>query len=193
MEEISKWNVIPTIKTVDQFYDNEDFLNAFAENINKFDLERYEKVIFSYHGLPKSQLDNVYPEGKCDDRNCEQGVVGDNHHCYKATCFETTKLLIEKLNLEKSKTITSFQSRLDSKWVTPFSDKVIEEFAAEGVKNILVVSPSFTGDCLETIIEIGDEYEELFIEKGGQKLDYVPSLNSNDNWVKCIVNIIGEQ
>ena len=193
MEEISKWNVIPAIKTVDQFYDNEDFLNAFAENINKFDLERYEKVIFSYHGLPKSQLDNVYPEGKCDDRNCEQGVVGDNHHCYKATCFETTKLLVEKLNIDKSKTITSFQSRLDSKWVTPFSDKVIEEYAAEGVKNILVVSPSFTGDCLETIIEIGDEYEELFIEKGGQKLDYVPSLNSNDNWVKCIVNIIGEQ
>ena len=193
MEEISKWNVIPTVKTVDQFYDNEDFLNAFVENINKFDLESYEKVIFSYHGLPKSQLDDVYPEGKCDDRNCEEGVVGDNHHCYKATCFETTKLLVDKLNLDKSKTITSFQSRLDSKWVTPFSDKVIEEYAAEGVKNILVVSPSFTGDCLETIIEIGDEYEELFMEKGGQKLDYVPSLNSNDNWVKCIVNIIREQ
>ena len=193
MGEISKWNVIPTVKTVDQFYDNEDFLDAFVENINKFNLERYEKIIFSYHGLPKSQLDDVYPEGKCDDRNCEQGVVGDNHHCYKATCFETTKLLVEKLNLDKSKTITSFQSRLDSKWVTPFSDKVIEEYAADGVKNILVVSPSFTGDCLETIIEIGDEYEELFIEKGGQKLDYVPSLNSNDNWVKCIVNIIREQ
>ena len=193
MEEISKWNVIPTVKTVDQFYDNEDFLNAFVDNINKFDLESYEKVIFSYHGLPKSQLDDVYPEGKCDDRNCEEGVVGDNHHCYKATCFETTKLLVEKLNLDKSKTITSFQSRLDSKWVTPFSDKVIEEYAAEGVKNILVVSPSFTGDCLETIIEIGDEYEELFMEKGGQKLDYVPSLNSNDNWVKCIVNIVREK
>ena len=193
MEEISKWNVIPTVKTVDQFYDNEDFLNAFVENINKFDLESYEKVIFSYHGLPKSQLDDVYPEGKCDDRNCEEGVVGDNHHCYKATCFETTKLLVEKLNLDKSKTITSFQSRLDSKWVTPFSDKVIEEYAAEGVKNILVVSPSFTGDCLETIIEIGDEYEELFMEKGGQKLDYVPSLNSNNNWVQCIVNIVKEK
>ena len=56
MEEISKWNVIPTVKTVDQFYDNEDFLNAFVENINKFDLEKYEKVIFSYHGLPKANL-----------------------------------------------------------------------------------------------------------------------------------------
>lgn len=193
MQEISKWNVIPTIKTVDQFYDNEDFLNAFVENMNKFNLDKYEKIIFSYHGLPKSQLDDVYPDGKCDDRNCEQGVVGDNHHCYKATCFETTKLLVEKLNLDESKTITSFQSRLDSKWVTPFSDKVIEEFASMGVKNILVVSPSFTGDCLETIIEIGDEYEELFIEKGGHNLDYVPSLNSNDNWVKCVVNLVKEQ
>ena len=66
----------------------------------------------------------------------------------------------------------------------------LEQFADEGIKKVLVVSPSFTGDCLETIIEIGDEYEELFLEKGGQKLDYVPSLNSNDSWVKCIVNII---
>ena len=97
---------------------------------------------------------------------------------------------MEKINIDPDKTITSFQSRLDSKWVKPFSDKVLEEFAAEGVKKVLVVSPSFTGDCLETIIEIGDEYKELFTEKGGQTLDYVPSLNSNDNWVKCIVNII---
>ena len=97
---------------------------------------------------------------------------------------------VEKIGINSSKTITAFQSRLDSKWVKPFSDKVLEQFAEEGVKNVLVVSPSFTGDCLETIIEIGDEYKELFIEKGGQKLDYVPSLNSNDSWVRCIVNII---
>ena len=99
-------------------------------------------------------------------------------------------MLVNKIKIDPKKTITSFQSRLDSNWVKPFSDKVLEEFADDGVKNVLVVSPSFTGDCLETIIEIGDEYEELFLEKGGQKLDYVPSLNSNDSWVKCIVNII---
>ena len=190
LKEISKWNVIPSIKTIDQFYDNEDFLNAFTENIEKFDLDTYDKIIFSYHGLPMSQLNEVYPEGKCDDRECENGVEGDNHHCYRATCYETTKLLVEKLGVNPNKTITSFQSRLDSKWVKPFSDKVIKDFAEEGVKKILVVSPSFTGDCLETIIEIGDEYGELFLERGGQKLDYVPSLNSNDSWVKCIVNII---
>ena len=190
LKEISKWNIIPSIKTIDQFYDNEDFLNAFKENIEKFDLDTYDKIIFSYHGLPMSQLNSVYPEGKCDDRECENGVEGDNHHCYRATCYETTKLLVEKVGVNPDKTITSFQSRLDSKWVKPFSDKVIKDFAEDGVKKILVVSPSFTGDCLETIIEIGDEYGELFLERGGQKLDYVPSLNSNDSWVKCIVNII---
>ena len=156
----------------------------------KFDLDKYDKIMFSYHGLPMSQLNDVYKEGICDDRDCENGVEGDNHHCYRATCYETTKLLVEKTNLNPDKTVTSFQSRLDSKWVKPFSDKVLEQFADEGVKKVLVVSPSFTGDCLETIIEIGDEYEELFLEKGGQKLDYVPSLNSNDSWVKCIVNIV---
>ena len=192
LKQIANWNVIPSVKTVDQFYDNEDFLNAFSENILKFDLEAYDRIMFSYHGLPMSQLNDVYKDGVCDDRECEKGVEGDNHHCYRATCYETTKLLVEKIGVDPSKTITSFQSRLDSKWVKPFSDKVLEQFADEGVKKVLVVSPSFTGDCLETIIEIGDEYEELFLEKGGQKLDYVPSLNSNDSWVKCIVNIVRE-
>lgn len=190
LKQIANWVVIPSIKTVDQFYDNDDFLSAFSENIQKFDLDAYDKIIFSYHGLPMSQLDEVYENGKCDDRECEDGVHGDNHHCYRAACYETTKLLVSRIGIDKSKTITSFQSRLDSKWVKPFSDKVLKQFAKEGVKNVLVVSPSFTGDCLETIIEIGDEYKELFLEKGGQKLDYVPSLNSNDSWVKCIVNII---
>ena len=190
LKKISKWNVIPSVKTISQFYDNDEFLEAFKENILKFDLDSYDKIIFSYHGLPMSQLDDTYSEGKCDDRNCENGVSGDNHHCYKAACYETTKLLLNKLDINPDKTITAFQSRLSSNWVKPFSDKVIEDFAENGVKNILVVSPSFTGDCLETIFEIGVEYEELFIEKGGQKLDYVPSLNSNDNWVKCIEDMV---
>ena len=190
LQQISKWNVIPSVKTVSQFYDNDAFLEAFKENILEFDLNSYDKIIFSYHGLPISQLDDTYSEGKCDDRDCENGVSGDNHHCYKAACYETTKLLLNKLDINPDKTKTAFQSRLSSNWVKPFSDKVIEDFAENGVKNILVVSPSFTGDCLETIFEIGVEYEELFIEKGGQKLDYVPSLNSNDNWVKCIEDMV---
>ena len=94
--------------------------------------------------------------------------------------------------IDGDKTITAFQSRLDSGWVKPFSDEVIKKYAQEGIKKILVVSPSFTTDCLETIVEIGSEYQELFEEHGGQRLDYVPSLNSEDNWVECIVNMARE-
>ena len=162
-KEISSWTVIPKITTIDQFYDNPKFINAFVENIKKFDLKKYDKVIFSYHGLPVSQL---------------------------ATCFETTKLINKKLKLPNKKIVTSFQSRLDSGWVKPFSDKVIKDLAESGAKSLLVVSPSFTIDCLETVVEIGSEYKELFEEHGGQKLDYVPSLNSNDSWVECIIDLV---
>ena len=72
----------------------------------------------------------------------------------------------------------------------PFSDKVIKDLAESGAKSLLVVSPSFTIDCLETVVEIGSEYKELFEEHGGQKLDYVPSLNSNDSWVECIIDLV---
>ena len=189
-KEISSWNVIPKITTIDQFYDNPKFINAFVENIKKFDLKKYDKVIFSYHGLPVSQLNDVYEEGLCSDRDCEKGVHGDNHYCYKAACFETTKLINKKLKLPKKKIVTSFQSRLDSGWVKPFSDKVIKDLAESGAKSLLVISPSFTIDCLETVVEIGSEYKELFEEYGGQKLDYVPSLNSNDSWVECIIDLV---
>ena len=190
LKEISSWTVIPKITTIDQFYDNPKFINAFVENIKKFDLKKYDKVIFSYHGLPVSQLNDVYEEGLCSDRDCEKGVHGDNHYCYKATCFETTKLINKKLKLPNKKIVTSFQSRLDSGWVKPFSDKVIKDLAESGAKSLLVVSPSFTIDCLETVVEIGSEYKELFEEHGGQKLDYVPSLNSNDSWVECIIDLV---
>jgi ferrochelatase len=137
LQQISKWNVIPSVKTVSQFYDNDAFLEAFKENILEFDLNSYDKIIFSYHGLPISQLDDTYSEGKCDDRDCENGVSGDNHHCYKAACYETTKLLLNKLDINPDKTITNFQSRLSSNWVKPFSDKVIEDFAEKRVKKYI--------------------------------------------------------
>jgi ferrochelatase len=84
----------------------------------------------------------------------------------------------------------SFQSRLTNKWLDPFTDKVLEDLAKAGKKKVLVFSPAFTSDCLETIIEIGDEYQELFVDSGGEVLDYVPSLNYSDKWVEAIVDII---
>ena len=79
---------------------------------------------------------------------------------------------------------------MTNKWLTPFTDEVLESLAKEGKKNILIFSPAFTADCLETIIELGDEYKELFIEAGGDNLDYVESLNYSDTWADAIIDII---
>ena len=97
---------------------------------------------------------------------------------------------LRRLNLNEDQYVTAFQSRLTKKWLTPFTDEVIENYAKNNVKNILVIAPAFTTDNLETLIEIGDEYVELFNENGGDKLDFVSSLNDSDKWVDAIIAIM---
>ena len=183
-----KW-VVPKITFINQFYDNDAFINAWITKANKFDIHSYDKVIFSYHGVPNSHVDNVYPDSLCIDNNCELEITDANKFCYKATVYETTKLIAQKLNLDSSKYIVSFQSRLTNKWLDPFTDEVLEKLPTQNHKKVLVFSPAFTADCLETIIEIGDEYQELFIDAGGEVLDYVPSLNYSNEWVDAIIDI----
>ncbi len=187
---ISKKWVVPNIRFINQFYDNEKFIDAWVDKASKFDLNSYDKVIFSYHGIPNSHVDNVYPDSLCSDHNCESEVTNENKFCYKATTYETTKILASRLNLSPDKYQVTFQSRLTNKWLTPFTDEVLESLPGNGNKNVLVFSPAFTADCLETIIEIGDEYKELFLEAGGEKLDYVESLNYSDLWADAIIDII---
>jgi ferrochelatase len=184
-----KW-VIPKITFINQFYDNKKFIDAWVDKAKNFDLSDYDKIVFSYHGVPNSHVDDVYEDSICSDNNCEDGITELNKFCYKATTYETTKHLAAKLHLDESKYVVSFQSRLTNKWLDPFTDKVLEDLAKAGKKKVLVFSPAFTSDCLETIIEIGDEYQELFVDSGGEVLDYVPSLNYSDKWVEAIVDII---
>lgn len=187
---ISKWNAIGEIKVSGPFFDHPDFIKSVVENAQKFDIDSYDHILFSYHGLPTRHLDAIYPEGICDDHDCEKELTTENYLCYKAECYETTRLINNQLNIPQEKITTAFQSRLDDKWIKPYSDKIVEKLAKEGAKKILVLSPAFTADCLETTIEIGDEYQEIFTEHGGEKLDLVPSLNSNDSWVKALKNMI---
>ena len=187
---ISKWWVTPQIETVNQFYDNELFIDAIIENANKYNWKDYDHVLFSYHGLPERQLDKVYKTGLCKDQNCETEFNDTNKFCYKATSYETTRLIASRLGMTEKDYTVCFQSRLDDKWVTPYSDAVVEERAKDGDKKLLVFSPAFVADCLETIIEIGDEYQEIFEEHGGEKVQLVESLNSNDKWIDSLEDIL---
>jgi ferrochelatase len=100
-------------------------------------------------------------------------------------------LISEKLQLPQEKVLTSFQSRLGKDpWIKPYTDELIKEMAADGVKKVMVFSPAFVADCLETTVEVGQEYRDLFIELGGEKWDLVPSLNSEDTWVECVKDLV---
>ena len=131
MDIIKKWWVIPEIKIVSQFYDNASFIDAIIERTKAFNLKDYDHILFSYHGLPVRQVDKVY-EGEtdlCSDQPCESQINEFNKYCYKATSFATTRLIAERLGLEEKDYTVCFQSRLDKKWLEPFSDKVVEEWA----------------------------------------------------------------
>ena len=112
--------------------------------------------------------------------------------CYRATSYETSRLIAAQLNLKPTDYTVSFQSRLSKNWLTPFTDYVLQEKLEEGKKNILVLTPSFVTDCLETILEIGVEYGEEFLKNGGEKLQLVESLNAEDQWVDALTDIIKE-
>lgn len=191
MKLISKWWVIPEVTVVGQFWDNEGYIDSIVERARQFDLSEYDHVMMSYHGLPERHVDKVY-EGTdlCTDQPCETEINDKNRFCYKATCYATSRLVAEKLALKDEDYTVCFQSRLDKKWLTPFSDKVVVEQAEKGAKKILVLSPAFVADCLETLIEIGEEYQELFEEKGGEKIQLVPSSNDHGRFVDGIEEII---
>ena len=195
MEIISKWWVIPNLEIVSQFYDEDFYIQTLADQAKKHDISSFDHVIMSYHGLPDRHVDKVY-EGKddlCSHHNCETIMDGDNKYCYKATSYETSRLIAQKLDLREDQYTVAFQSRLDNQWLTPFSDKVIEDFAKEGKRKLLVFSPAFVADCLETIIEIGDEYQEIFEEHGGETIQLVASCNTEETWIHGLSDFIRQR
>jgi ferrochelatase len=190
MRVIKSWWVIPEMHFISQFYDHPDYIEAFVERGKKFDLSAYDHVLFSYHGLPERQVDKVYNKGRCSDHDCEHAITEENKYCYKATSYATTRLIASQLGIPHEKYTVCFQSRLDQKWLKPFSDEVVRDCAKKGMKNILVFSPAFTADCLETIIEIGEEYQEIFHLHGGQKVQLVESLNDHPRWIQCMKKLV---
>lgn len=189
MEEMKGWWTFPNVRFVTQFYDHAKFIEAFVARGKQYNWQDYDKVLFSYHGLPERQLDKIYEDNKCRNHSCEHEVNDENKLCYKATCYATTRAIAAGLGIPEDKYTVCFQSRLGKGWIEPFSDEVIEELGKQGAKNLLVFSPAFVADCLETTIEIGDEYQELFEEHGGEKVQLVESLNESSIWIDCLEDL----
>lgn len=189
-QELKKQNVDLELKVIDQFYDNPQFIQTFAKQGRKYNPAHYDHIVFSYHGLPNRQLEKCHPGITVEQCSCEKAMPEHGHHCYRATCYATTRLLAKELSINPENYSVAFQSRLDNKWMEPFTDDVLLAQLKKGKKRILVFAPAFVTDCLETIIEIGDEYKEEFLKKGGEKLQLVESLNAKPAWIDTMSELI---
>ncbi|MEP1096661.1 MAG: ferrochelatase [Cyclobacteriaceae bacterium] len=191
MEIVKDWQIIPDIKFTSQFFEEELFLDTIVDNAKNLIIKKdYDHFLFSYHGIPERQIAKGAVDDYCEFGTCCSSLTEKNRYCYRAQCFATTRLLVEKLGLREGSYSVTFQSRLGkTPWIKPYTDVALKELAESGVKKVLAFSPSFISDCLETTVEVGETYREDFKEAGGDEWDLVPSLNAEDKWVDCLKNM----
>jgi len=153
-------------------YDSEPlYIEALKNSLEKKLSElnwKPDTIVASYHGIPKKYFDK-----------------GDPYHCY---CQKTTRLLSEQF--KQISIQTTFQSRFGpQEWLQPYTDKTLENLPAEGKKNVLVICPGFSSDCVETLEEISMQGKESFIKSGGINFDVVPCLNDNDDHINLLQHL----
>lgn len=196
MSIVSSWQTIPAIRFTNTFYDHPKFIEHFANTARKYMAKQeFDHFVFSYHGLPERQISKGDQTGKtCRFGSCCDHITPHNHLCYRAQCFETTRQLVAALGLKDGSYTTTFQSRLGrDPWIKPYTDHLVKSLPQEGKKRVLAFSPAFVSDCLETTIEIGEEYRELFEENGGEHWQLVESLNNSPIWVELLIELIEEK
>ena len=182
----------PQVKLTDvpAFYNKKDYVEALGESIQEGLVKtKPEHLLFSYHGVPERHIKKSdVTKSHCKiDGSCCNTPSPAHEFCYRHQCYETTKLIAEKLNLKEGTFSTSFQSRLGrDPWLQPYTDHTIDNFAKNGIKKLAVVTPAFVSDCLETLEEIGMEAKDSFIENGGVEFSTIPCLNDNDKWAKIV-------
>lgn len=171
--ELQTWRFVPELNFINNYCDQPLFIDALAASIQE-DFNQYgkpEKLLLSYHGMPKRNLD-----------------LGDPYFCL---CQKTSRLVAEKLGLQKDEYLTTFQSRFGyAEWLQPYTDATLEELARSGVKNIAVISPAFSADCLETLEELAVENRDIFIHAGGADYRYIPALNDRADHINALVTLI---
>ncbi|RUO40101.1 ferrochelatase [Aliidiomarina taiwanensis] len=167
---------LPDLRFVSHYHDHPAYIKAVAESIRQHQEAhgKPDKLVFSYHGVPKKYL-----------------LKGDPYHC---ECYKTSRLVATELGLGDEEYITTFQSRFGrEEWLQPYTDKTLQGLPAQGVKHIQVVCPGFAADCLETIEEIDIENREYFLEAGGETFEYIPCLNATPEHIQALASIIEEQ
>ena len=170
---LKKWRWIPEVRFINHYFEEKLFISAIADSIIKAQEKKGkpQKIVFSYHGIPKKYHEE-----------------GDPYHCY---CLKTSRLVKEYLNLKDEDIITTFQSRFgNQEWLQPYTDETLKNLPKQGIKDIHIISPGFSSDCLETLEEIEQENKDYFIQSGGLSYYYIPCLNYGEKHIEMISYLI---
>ena len=169
----TRW--VPQLQFVGGYHQSVEFIDALCGSIERHIAAhgQPDKLVMSYHGTPQRYLTN-----------------GDPYHCM---CHQTTRLVVERMNLDKDRVMTTFQSRFGREpWLQPYTDETLEAMPEQGVKHVAVICPGFSSDCLETIEEINMEARESFLDAGGEQFHYISCLNDSEEHIDALAAIVNK-
>ena len=175
------------------FFDNEEYINAMVNSIRPYvENKSYDKIIFSYHGIPKRQAKKTDETGEhCfSTSNCCEIENDGSKDCYRSHTRIASDLTAKKLGLKDDQWEIAYQSRIGPGWLTPFTDKRLAKLPEEGKDNIAILCPSFISDCLETLEEIDIRGRETFLKAGGKNMTYIPCLNDSEDTINLLENLV---
>lgn len=164
----------PAIRTAPTYHDDPAYIDALAASVRRhlggLDWQP-DRIIASFHGLPKMYLDK-----------------GDPYHCY---CLKTARLLREKLGLRADGLTYAFQSRFGrTEWLQPYLEPMIKALPGQGVQKIAILAPAFVSDCVETLEEVDQGIRQTFLTAGGTHFTYVPCLNDHPDHIKLLQRLV---
>ncbi|MCC5919922.1 MAG: ferrochelatase [Cyclobacteriaceae bacterium] len=193
MEIMSKKQIIPDLEFISNFVEEPLFIETIKERAKEKmnEISDYDHYLFSFHGIPERQIKKGSKDGYCQLGKCCNTYNKKNRLCYRAQCFHTARQAAEAIGIPEDKYDVVFQSRLGTDpWIKPYAEDVFKALPSKGKKKVLAFSPSFISDCLETTIEVGDEFKEEFEEAGGEHWELVPSLNDHPLFVQCLKKLV---
>lgn len=167
------WLTGPTLNVINNYHDNPSYITALAQSIRQHWQQHghAEKLLFSFHGLPK-----------------QASLTGDP---YEQQCLHTAQLIAQELNIEQQYWFVAFQSRFGrAEWIKPYTEQTLKAWGQQGMNHVQVVCPGFSADCLETLEEIQVENHDYFIAAGGKHYDYIPALNDNKEHISALCDLL---
>lgn len=185
------------LRILPPFYGDDSYIKALVASARPELDQGFDHLLLSFHGLPERHLTKLDPSKKhcLQSADCCQTAPDDVlSTCYRAQCMQTATRFAEQAGLQPQQWSVAFQSRLGrAKWIEPYTEEQLDQLAQQGVKKLLVMSPAFVADCVETLEELAIRGREQFIAAGGEELRLVPCLNDHPDWAAALAQLCEAQ